>query len=374
MNRNDGNGPPDANDVGDNARGVGTSTDLEGDVDAVAGRPLARNLDGVGVGTDRRQAELLQQIHAVRVDLGDLDGGALRLRHEADEAADRSTAEDEHAIAGPDARPPHVVHRDRQRLNQRRIIVGQCVGHVEEPVDGHRPVVLHPAGRVDAENGEVPTEVRRTHPAVATGAAESDRLDDDAGAGCDRAVGRSRHDLRQHLVADRSVDRHAMIEMALEDVEVAAADAHAADAQERLAWSRRRHGLRDRLERPVAAIDRRANGRHHECPPLPSSVVDRAETASSARAENTSAAPALTATATPSASTISSRVAPARSAASESETMQPSPWRVTATASAMSSRVLPSSTPGPPSAPDSCRYPAIVARLARPTSAKPLRI
>src|SRR5207249_3362488 len=58
------------------------------------------------------------------------------------------------------------------------------------------------------------------------------------------------------------------------------------------------------------------------------------------RAAYTSAAPALTAIATPSASTISSFVAPCLIAAAMWILMHPSHWRVTATASAISSLVF----------------------------------
>ena len=94
-------------------------------------------------------------------------------------------------------------------------------------------------GRVfDAEHLEAVAQVARAHAAGAARPARHDGLDDHAIARAEAAGRRRLGDLGEGLVADDPAARDAMVEMALEDVQVGAADPDAAHAQQRLALAR----------------------------------------------------------------------------------------------------------------------------------------
>src|SRR5437667_400531 len=88
-----------------------------------------------------------------------------------------------------------------------------------------------------------------------------DGLDDDTVAGDETAVLRRLHDLGERLVTDDAAARDAVVEVALEDVEIGATDAHATHAQQRLAACRRRHGDGAGREPPRPVVKGRAHGR-----------------------------------------------------------------------------------------------------------------
>src|SRR5688572_16898318 len=83
------------------------------------------------------------------------------------------------------------------------------------------------------------------------------RLDDHAVAGSEAAARRGVHDLGERLVSDHTAARHTVVEMALEDVKVGAANADAPDAEECFAGGRLRYRHRSRGEPPRAFIERR---------------------------------------------------------------------------------------------------------------------
>jgi hypothetical protein len=171
--------------------------------------------------------------------------GAAPARDQRDERADGAAAEDHDAIATLDRRAIHVVRRHRERLEHRRLIVAQRVGHVEHLAHRHRPVLLHPAGHVDATHLQLLAEVGGAHAARTTAPARHHGIDHHAITGLE-ATGRRRfHDLGERLVPDHAALRHAVIEVALEDVEV---------AQERLVAPRLRHGRVDGGEAAGAAV------------------------------------------------------------------------------------------------------------------------
>src|SRR5439155_398226 len=80
-------------------------------------------------------------------------------------------------------------------------------------------------------------------------------------AGDETAVLRRLHDLGERLVTDDAAARDAVVEVALEDVEIGATDAHATHAQQRLAACRRRHGDGAGREPPRPVVKGRAHGR-----------------------------------------------------------------------------------------------------------------
>src|SRR5882762_1382710 len=106
-------------------------------------------------------------------------------------------------------------------------------------------------------------------------------------------------------------------------------------------------GAREQLEEVLDLVV-------HECTQAVACSSLAASKASSVRIEYTSAAPALMETATPRASAISSLPAPCLRAAAVWTAMQPSHRKLTATASAINSRVLaprrPVFSPAPPRA------------------------
>src|SRR5215813_3496003 len=120
----------------------------------------------------------------------------------------------------------------RTRAPRCRETVVERVGHLDQPRRRHRPVILHAARHVHAEDLEAVADVGRAHPARAAFAAEPERLDDHAVARSEPA-GRGRlGDLGEGLVADDAALRHAVVEMALIDVQIGAADADAPDAEQ----------------------------------------------------------------------------------------------------------------------------------------------
>src|SRR5262249_1650976 len=91
---------------------------------------------------------------------------------------------------------------------------------------------------------EAIAKVVTAHLARAALATRMDRLHHHPIARLEARTRRRLHHLRESLVADDAALRNAMIEMALEDVEIGAADAGAADAEQGLVW--RALGPRDR--------------------------------------------------------------------------------------------------------------------------------
>ena len=139
MDGDDADRAPDANDLGDQRRSVGAAADFECDVGAGAVGPRVHHrLDVVGW-TDRVETGALQHLDAVRIDFDDFHLGAAVAADERDQRADRSAAEDHDTVAGLDLRPRDVVRRDRQRLDQRRVVIGDRVGKLQQPRGGHRP-------------------------------------------------------------------------------------------------------------------------------------------------------------------------------------------------------------------------------------------
>src|SRR5207247_101154 len=101
---------------------------------------------------------------------------------------------------------------------------------------------LHAARQVHAEHLEAVAEVRGAEPAGPAAPAELERLDDDAVTGREAASCGRLGDLAEGLVADDAALRHAVVEVALEDVEVGPADADALDSQQGLPGPRRGGG------------------------------------------------------------------------------------------------------------------------------------
>ena len=196
---------------------------------------------GFSLRTDGFEPELPKHRDPVRVDLHDLDPRSAMAAHESNQAADRPAAEDRDGVTGLDLRACHVVRGDRQRFDQRGIVITQRVRDLQQPGDGNRQVLLHAAGQIDADHLQPVTEIAGAHAARAASAAEGERLDDHAVTLAECAGRRCGSDFSEDLVPDHASSRHAVIHVPLEDVEVRAADAHAANPQQCLVRSRTRH-------------------------------------------------------------------------------------------------------------------------------------
>src|SRR5262245_28400577 len=177
-----------------------------------------------------------------------------------DQRADGAAAEDEDGVTALDIGPIDVVHGDGQGLDQRGVIVGDRVGHAEEPRGADGPVLLHPARKIDAEDLELVAEVRSAHAAGAAASAADDRLHHDSIAACEPARAGRLDDLAEGLMADDAPPGYAMVEVTLEDVKVRAADADPADPQERLVANGRGLLHLARRERPRTLIESGAHG------------------------------------------------------------------------------------------------------------------
>ncbi len=124
-------------------------------------------------------------------------------------------------------------------------------------------VLAHAARQIDAEHLEVVAKIVGADATRAAGAAEKNRLDHHAIAFGEAGSGGRLRDVGEDLMTDDAVLRHTMIEMPLEDVQVAAADAHAPHAEQRFAGRRalasaasrfQRSDYRDRTTRACACL------------------------------------------------------------------------------------------------------------------------
>ena len=177
---------------------------------------------------------------------------------ERDERADGPAPEHEHEVVRPHLGALHVVGRDGQRLDHRGLVVRERRGHLQQARRRHRAVLAHAARQLHADDLERIAEVGGAHPAGAAGSAEREWLEDNTVAGREAARRGRLDDLGERLVADHAALRHAMVEVALEDVQIGAADADAADSQEGLGRpGRRERRLADR-EGPRSLIERGA--------------------------------------------------------------------------------------------------------------------
>src|SRR6266542_50737 len=262
MDRHDADRPPDANHVGHGADRQGVARDLERDVDPGAVRPGIDESRDVDDGTDRLEPEALEDLEAKRIELRHDDPRAAVTGHERDQRADGAATEDEHGIVGLQLRAPDVVHGDRERLDEGRVIVAEGRRHVEQARRRHRPVLLHSPRKIDAEDLEAVAEVRGPHHAGPAAAAERYGLDDHAIALAEGPAGRL-DDLGEGLVTDDPAPGHAMIEMPLEDMQVGPADPHTPHAEQGVVGPRRRHRHGPRGEPPRSLVDRRSNRLGH---------------------------------------------------------------------------------------------------------------
>jgi hypothetical protein len=115
------------------ARGGRVAGDLEGDVDAGAVGPSLGPPDHVRARAHVLESEALENVQAKGVHLDDRDAGAALAGDQRDQRSDRAAPEHEHGVAALHIGPRHVVHRHRQWLDDRRVVVGDGVGHPEQP-------------------------------------------------------------------------------------------------------------------------------------------------------------------------------------------------------------------------------------------------
>ena len=202
--------------------------------------PRACNKKLVLAGPHHVETELAEHLDAERIDLGHHDASAAVAADHRDEGADGAAAEDDDGVTRLHLGAPHVVSGDRERLDHRGLVVAERGGHVEHAPGLHRPVVLHPARQLHAVDLEAIAEVVAAHPAGAALAAGVDGLDHHAIPRPEAAARRRLHHLREGLVPDDAALGDAVIEMALEDVQVGAADAGASHSEERLVGGARR--------------------------------------------------------------------------------------------------------------------------------------
>ena len=141
--------------------GGGGPRDLEHDVGTGARRPLLDPGDLVDrTRIERREPEALDLRAALRVELDDDDIAAEVPGDGRDQHADRSAADDDGLLAGSELRAADVVHRDRDRLDERGVVERASRRQRDERLGGHVPQPLQRAGGVDADEVEVLADVR----------------------------------------------------------------------------------------------------------------------------------------------------------------------------------------------------------------------
>ena len=222
-----------------------------------------------GGGVDDVEAELRGELPAERAHLADGHRRSSLSRDEADQQADRPAADHDDRLAGGHLAAANVVARNRQRLDERG---PSQVDGGREPVEregGHRPGALERARGVDAEELEVAADVAH---ALVGGrlAARVERPHDDVLA--DREAVDARAELGnrpRHLVPDDLRHPHAVVHVAVRDVEIRAADAAEPDVEPDLARPRRDHLAFPEREPPRALV---VHGRHCVSTPSASSM------------------------------------------------------------------------------------------------------
>jgi hypothetical protein len=112
----------------------------------------------------KRWQERRVQWVAEAIDLRDHDVAASMAGHHGDEGADGATAEHQDLVAGLHRGAVDIMRGHGQRLDQRRVIVAQPRGDPQKPLEGYRPVFLHPTRHVDAQDLEVVAEIRHAAP------------------------------------------------------------------------------------------------------------------------------------------------------------------------------------------------------------------
>ena len=238
---------------------------LEADVEPLGHPQLALDVGQVALArVDRqRRAHPPGQVEPVRVEIGDDDVAGARVaddrrRH----AADRAGAGDQHVLAehrelerGVDGVPERV--EDRGDVGVDAVGVMPDVRHRQRDQLGERP------GPVDAHAARVRAQVAAAGHAVAASAAHDVALARDDVAGVEVAhVRPDGDDLADELVADRHRDRDRPLGPGVpaSDVQIGAADARAADADQDVVQAVVR--LRDVLE-PQARLGVPLDERQH---------------------------------------------------------------------------------------------------------------
>ena len=131
---------------------------------------------------DRRGAEVGGGGEPLGGEIGGVDLGAVRARDLDDRQPDRPGAEHQHGVVGGDHAAPAALHADRHRLGERRLEVGEGIGHDVEIADRRRDEIGEAAFAMDADDGEVGAAIALADPAGIAVAAADERVDDHARA------------------------------------------------------------------------------------------------------------------------------------------------------------------------------------------------
>ncbi len=171
------------------------------------------------------ETKFLEKLQTVGINLGDQHPGALVLRHERHQRADRPAAQHHNVFAFCDFTQAYGVASDRHRLDQRGEPEREVRGKTMQSVSGYRPVGLHRALRVDAHEFQVLANVAVTGAAGRTIVAGIERHHRH------RIAHRKAFDARPqrrhragHLVSQDLRQVNAPVHLAMIDMQVRSAD------------------------------------------------------------------------------------------------------------------------------------------------------
>lgn len=219
---------------------AGGAGHLEGDVRARIRGPLADQFSHVVDGRiPGSQPRLLGERAPVGAQFGDAYVGSGGPGDQRDEDADGSAADHDDLLALGDLCAADVVHGDRRGLDQRGPVQGKGVGQPDERRGGHGPALLHRAGGVDADEVEVLADVLMAFEAGRAGVVPAQRHHSDRVPGRPAVhAGADADDPAGHLVPQDGGCGHPGVHVAVEDVQVGAADADIGGRELHLAGTR----------------------------------------------------------------------------------------------------------------------------------------
>ncbi len=236
----------------------GGSGHLEHDVGARAARPLRHPRDLVDrARIERREAQAVDLRAALLVELDHHDVAAEVASHRRDQHADRPAADDDGLLPRRQLRAAHIVDGDGNGLDECGVVESQAVGQRHERLGGYVPQPLQRAGGVDADEVEVLADVGVSGETGRAGSIPRERHDGHAVADAPPAHALAeRGDRAAHLVAEDEGGRDAGIHVAVQDVQIRAAQSRVGDGDLHLTGCRGHSGCLGDPDRAIAHITR----------------------------------------------------------------------------------------------------------------------
>ena len=202
------------------------TADLKHQVCARALGPILCVRDEIGCqGVHNRKAQCLGFCQPEGIHFGDHHLGAIQSGGHGDEHPNRPAANDNRTVAQCHFCAPNIVYRHGQGFDQRARVVIQGVGHAVQAMDRRIPKRLKRARGIDPQKIQILTDVPMPPPAGRTRAASHRGFNHHAVAHGERGIFCSLHNFAAHLVPHHQRNLHALIHVALINMQIRAAQA-----------------------------------------------------------------------------------------------------------------------------------------------------